>query len=120
MRKGAQRALYQLPTGGGKTVVFSHILASAARRGKRVLVVCHRQEIFEQAKASLALADVEYGKIAPGCSETDAPVQIAMVATLAQLKRLERWAGKFDLIVIDEAHHAVAGCSPHWGRASRG
>ena len=109
----ARRVLYVLPTGGGKRIVFSHILASAASRGKRVLVLCHRQEIFEQAEVSLALADVEYGKIAPGCGETAAPVQIAMVATLAQSKRLERWAGRFDFVVVDETHHAV---SPTWAR----
>ena len=111
--EGVQRVLFVLPTGGGKRIIFTHILAGAARRGKRVLVVCHRQEIFEQAEASVALADVEYGKIAPGCSETDLPVQIAMVATLAQLKRLERWAGKFDLVIVDECHHSVAGS---WAR----
>jgi DNA repair protein RadD len=90
---GARRVCFQLPTGGGKRVVFSYILASAARRGKRVLVLCHRREIFEQAEASVLLADVDYGKIAPDCTETDAPVQIAMVATLAQSKRLERAIG---------------------------
>jgi DNA repair protein RadD len=111
--EGARRVLYVLPTGAGKRIVFSHILASAARRGKRVLVLCHRQEIFEQAEASVATADVAYGKIAPGCVETDAPVQIAMVATLAQSKRLERWAGRFDFVVVDETHHAVAGS---WAR----
>ena len=41
---GASRVLFVLPTGGGKTVIFANIIDSAARRGKRVLVVVHIDE----------------------------------------------------------------------------
>src|SRR5208282_6830422 len=42
----------------------------------------------------------------------DAPVQVASVMTMA--KRLDWYRAKpFDLVVIDEAHHAIA---PTWGR----
>ena len=59
------------------------------------------------------MAGVPYGLIAPGLPETDAPVQLASVATLARPSRLERWRNRFDLIVVDEAHHSVAGS---WAR----
>src|SRR5579871_3677548 len=88
-RNGARRVLFQLPTGGGKTIVFSHILAGAARRGSRVLVLTHRQEIADQVEAALTIADVAYGRIAAGIGESDAMVQVASVATLARPKRLE-------------------------------
>jgi DNA repair protein RadD len=105
----ARRILFQLPTGGGKTIVFSYILAGAAQRGRRVLVLTHRQEIADQVEAPLTMADVAYGKIAAGIAESDETVQLASVATLARAKRLERWRGWADLVVVDEAHHCVAG-----------
>lgn len=43
-----QRQILCLPTGSGKTVVFSHICAAAIERGKRVLILSDRAEIFEQ------------------------------------------------------------------------
>jgi DNA repair protein RadD len=111
---GRRRVAFQLPTGGGKTVIFSYILAGAVKqRGKRVLVLAHRQEILDQIEAAVKLAGAPYGIIAAGHPETDAPVQIARVATLARSRRLKRWRDRFDFIVIDEAHHAVAGS---WAR----
>ncbi len=109
-KAGAKRVLFALPTGGGKTIVFAHILAGAVRRGKCILILAHRQEILHQIKGALEFAGVAYGVIAAGHQETDAPVQIAMVATIA--RRLARWRDRFDFIVVDEAHHAVAGS---WG-----
>jgi superfamily II DNA or RNA helicase len=105
---GAQHVLFQLPTGGGKTICFAYIVANGVARGTWILILVHRVELISQVAAALELAGVVYGVIAPGFAETNAQVQIASVACLAQPRRLARWAGKFDLIVIDEAHHAVA------------
>ena len=102
-----RRVLLVSPTGSGKTIMFSYILAAAARRGKRVLILAHRAEIIEQIEGALKLAGVAYGLIAAGHPEIDAPVQIASVATIA--RRLDRWRDRFDFVVVDEAHHAVAG-----------
>ena len=110
---GRRRVLFQLPTGAGKTICFAYVLASAVRRGSRVLVLAHRVEILEQIEAALKLAGVKYDVIAPGRPETDDPVQIASVAALAHAHRLRRWRDWFDFIVVDECHHAVAGS---WAR----
>ena len=105
-----RRVVHVLPTGGGKTVVFVAIATSATTRGRRTLILVHRQELVRQASEALAAFGVPHGLIAAGKPETEAPVQVASVATLA--RRLHR-AGSFDLIVIDETHHATA---ETWGR----
>src|SRR6266700_7054263 len=52
-RAGRRRLLVHLPTGAGKTVIFSH-LARLARR--QVLVLAHREELLEQAREKLERA----------------------------------------------------------------
>ena len=103
---GASRICYQLPTGGGKTIVFAFVVASAVQRGRRVLILGHRQEITEQISAALTVVDVSHGIIAPGYPPTTWPVQVASVLTIA--RRLNPTDQLFDLIVIDECHHATA------------
>ena len=52
-----QRILYQLPTGGGKTVVFSFLAKHwIEKTNKKVLILCHRIELVNQTIASLMLA----------------------------------------------------------------
>jgi DNA repair protein RadD len=103
---GVSRVCYQLPTGGGKTVVFCYILSAAAAKGSRVLVLTHRNEILEQVDRTLTSFGIRHGVIAAGYPATpSAPIQIASVFTI--IRRLES-IGHFDLIIIDEAHHAAA------------
>jgi superfamily II DNA or RNA helicase len=101
--------LFVLPTGGGKTVVFSHIAEQAASKGNRICVLVHRQELLRQASASLNSMGVRHGLISPRHGmDLSAPVQVASVQTLA--RRLHRLpAGLFQLLVVDEAHHSNAG-----------
>src|ERR1700749_3083269 len=49
-RSGVRRMLVCLPTGAGKTVIFSE-LAQLARR--QVLVLAHREELLAQAQEKL-------------------------------------------------------------------
>lgn len=99
--------LLVLPTGGGKTVVFSYIAASTSARGNRVLILVHRVELLRQTSAKLTEANVYHGLISPKYTPNlHAPVQVASVQTL--LKRLDKIQPP-DLIIIDEAHHATAG-----------
>ena len=110
---GHRAVLFVLPTGGGKTVVFSHIAEQAASRGKRIAVLVHRVELLEQASRALAALGVRHGLIAAGrAMNLAAPVQVASVGTLA--RRLEQLPAElFQLLVIDEAHHSTAG---QWSR----
>ena len=103
----ANRALLVMPTGSGKTVVFSEICRLANDKGKKVLILVHRRELVTQASDKLKKAGVEHGIIAAGFDPSDQPVQVASVQTL--IRRLDSGTFTPDLIIIDEAHHAVAG-----------
>lgn len=105
--EGKRAPLLALPTGGGKTVVFCYVASSAASKGRRVLILVHRAELLRQTSRALERLDVPHGLIAPGCSQTLDAVQVASVQTLA--RRLGKMAWLPDLIVVDEAHHGVAG-----------
>jgi superfamily II DNA or RNA helicase len=105
-RSGVRAPLLVAPTGMGKTVIFSAITQAAAGRGRRVLILVHRRELIRQTGAKLTNAGVTHGIIAAGFEPSDHHVQVASVQTLA--RRLERQHLQPDLIVIDEAHHAIA------------
>lgn len=120
---GAVAPLYVAPTGSGKTTVFAFITDSVLRRRKRVLILVHRRELLAQASQRLVALGVPHGRIAPGLRWSNAGAQVASVHTL--LRRLGRmdtrgWAP--DLIIVDEAHHAIPGSTwgqvlAHWPRA---
>jgi superfamily II DNA or RNA helicase len=103
---GRQAVLAVLPTGGGKTRIFSRIAQAASVKGNRVLVLVHRQELLDQASRSLP---VPHGRIQANRSmDLSHSVQVASVQTLARrLHLLPR--DFFQLLVVDEAHHTTAG-----------
>src|SRR5258706_8032742 len=99
--------LMQGATGSGKTVMFSWLCEQVAKRGKRVVIIVHREELIEQVSRTLTEFQVSHGFIANGRYFQDhRQVYIASVWTLA--KRLPNIAPP-DLVIVDEAHHAVAG-----------
>ena len=106
-RQGHHAALLVMPTGAGKTVVFTEIARSATARGNSVFVLVHRRELVTQASDKLTKAGVKHGIIAAGFKASKHRVQVASVQTLA--RRLLTVPAEPDLIIIDEAHHAVAG-----------
>jgi superfamily II DNA or RNA helicase len=102
-----RRILAQLPTGGGKSVIFGAIASHFVRAGLRVLLMAHREELIVQAYSHLShWCECGIGIIKARYPETPLfPVQVASVQSL--VNRLER-SGHFDLIIIDEAHHTTA------------
>lgn len=108
-QQGRKSVLMVLSTGGGKTCIFSHIAQAAARKGSRVCILVHRQELLDQASRSLQAMDVPHGRIAAGRSmDLSHAVQVASVGTIA--RRLHLLPRDFlQLLVVDEAHHTTAG-----------
>jgi len=111
--RGARRLLVSLPTGTGKTVIFAAMPAFFMMK-KRMRVLAHREELLEQAAAKFAASapDLAVG-IEQGArrAPADARIVLASVPTVGReaSQRLQRLdPDQFYLIVVDEAHHAVA------------
>lgn len=110
--EGRKRTLLVLPTGCGKTIVFSKIIEDRVRMGERVLVLAHRSELLEQASDKLKTA-TGLGTALEKAESTSIGswfrVVVGSVQTLQREKRLSQFPPDyFDTIVIDEAHHAVS------------
>ena len=109
-RAGTRRMVVCLPTGAGKTVIFSE-LARLARRP--VLVLAHRAELVQQARAKIARALQDDAAVAIEQADQVAPASArVVVASIRSLRpdRLERLRATHDfgLVVYDECHHAPA------------
>ena len=109
-RNGTSRVCYQLPTGGGKTVLFVHIATAYAATGRRSLILCHRDEILRQVAKALTEGGISFGIIAAGYPAS--PVEAIQVASVFTVTNRIGDIGDFDIVIIDEAHHAVAST---WG-----
>lgn len=105
--KGILRIVLVLPTGGGKTVLASHIIESAVTNfERRVIFVAHRVELINQTAKQLARFGVTDIGVIRGNDQrvnTDARVQVASIDTL---RRREKPLA--DIIFIDECHRSLA------------
>lgn len=104
---GGRSTLLVMATGTGKTTVFGALAGSW--RG-RVLVLAHRRELITQAADRLAAMTGEYVEIeqANERASTRARIVVASKDSLhpTRLQRFSR--DHFGLVIVDEAHHAVA------------
>ena len=110
--KGINKQLVVLPTGSGKTVIFSH-LPQFKQNSLPMLVLAHRSELLYQAKEKISWSNPELDiqieqadNVAGYCD-----VVVASVPTLgrAESERILKYPKDyFKSIVIDEAHHAAA------------
>lgn len=113
-RDGTRRPLISLPTGTGKTIVLAHITAGAVAKGRRVLILAHRDELLTQAADKLCRVApdlaMSVGRVKGGENDVYSQVVVASVQTLARQRRLDAYleAGGADVVIVDEAHHAAA------------
>ena len=106
-----QSVMVQMPTGTGKTVLLSEVVKSEERRMKNpcVWIVVHRRELVEQIRETLDTM------LSSPSSTSD--VTTSLLSDNSRIKVMSiQWLSKHyqemeespSLIVIDEAHHAVA------------
>lgn len=102
-----RKQLCVLPTGGGKTIIFSHLARQIAP--KKTLILAHRDELIQQAcdklhSATGIRAEVEK---AEQKASLDAPVVVASIQSMT--RRLDKYPrDHFGLVVADEAHRAMS------------
>lgn len=107
LEEGYEKAMVVMATGLGKTYLAGFL----ARRFERVLFLAHREEILHQAKASFAriLPDRSFGLYNGVSKDGDSDCVFASIYTLGIKKHRESFpVDAFDLIVVDEFHHAAA------------
>lgn len=108
--------MLQMPTGTGKTFLFTSIIKDlityykATRTTLNILVVAHRTELLDQISASLHKYDIPHGFI-QGNREQHLwqRVQVASIfSILTSRNEINVRRKNFDYIIIDEAHHSLA------------
>ena len=108
--------MLQMPTGTGKTYLFTSIINDLLAAYKEVhhdihiLVVAHRMELLEQISATLSRFGIAHGFI-QGTREQHLwkRVQVASIMSLLTEKNYyNTLRQKFDYIIVDEAHHSLA------------
>ena len=111
------RVMMQLPTGGGKTVVASHMLTNWLSDGRKAVWLTHRKELAHQTgrviTKTVGVPTLTDSKWIVGSPAPVMPngVMILMAQTVSRrVADHNIWSGydSNDLMVIDEAHHATA------------
>ena len=110
--------LYQMPTGTGKTRLFTSIIRDISIWGLRhninyrILIIAHRSELIEQSSRSLDKYRIKHGVLAGTMKDKRDLTQAIQVASIQTITHPANQCLiddlKFDFIIIDEAHHAVA------------
>lgn len=109
---GIHRTLLVLPTGTGKTIVFSKIIEECVKNGERVLILAHRGELLEQAADKLSKSTgliCATEKAEESCIGSWFRVVVGSIQTMMREKRLNQFTRDyFDTIIVDEAHHCIS------------
>ena len=96
--KEHRSVMVQMPTGTGKT----HLMAAVIKKGMKsaaaqILVVAHRRELLEQIRRTIVSFDIDLEKDG---------VMVESIQKLSRGEKLRKFTPS--LVIIDEAHHALA------------
>ena len=113
--------LVQMPTGTGKTILLAALIYELARKngkwemvrsaqsGKGVLIVAHRRELIEQIKLEVRgkLGDSK-NKDYINTEEESGEMMVSVESIQTLSRHLDEVEMEPSLVIIDEAHHALA------------
>ncbi len=108
--KGEERALLISATGTGKT--YASAFAAREINPRRILFLVHREQIARHAIRSYENVfgeDKKFGMLSNKAKDYEADYLFSTMQTMTKLETLHRFdKNRFDLIIIDEVHHAGA------------
>ncbi len=109
--KGLKRVILCLPTGGGKTVVFSAMTAKsiAKKVDPKILILTDRLELLQQAGGTLSKFGIDFEPIRAKRGKNDfisehSRVYVGMVESVCKRLKDYPWLKKMDWVIIDECH----------------
>jgi DNA repair protein RadD len=106
LASGHRRPMLQMPTGAGKTLTSTHIVAGALDKGKRVAFCVPRKTLVDQTVGEFEREGISaIGVMQAAHLRTDGrqPIQICSAQTLARRERPD-----VNLVIVDEAHEMHA------------
>ncbi len=110
VNEGERKALLISATGTGKT--YASAFGTREIGFKRMLFVVHREQIAKQALASYRNvfgSHPRYGLLSGNRKDFDAEILFSTMQTMSKEEYLQQFSpDAFDIIVIDEVHHAAA------------
>lgn len=110
LSSGLRHVICQSPTGSGKTVMFSHVAASAAKKGNKILIITDRIELLSQTGGMVEQFNLNpyYIKAGAKIIDKEKSVYIAMSQTLRNRVKLDDWIdfiiNEINVVIIDECH----------------
>ena len=106
LNKNINRQMVVLPTGAGKTVIFSELIK---RKNLKTLVIAHRIELIDQAREKLRVIapEIESGIFCGDQKYCESQVTIASIQSASNALELLK-SQDYQLLIIDEAHHSAA------------
>jgi len=105
-RAGNRKVLLGLPTGGGKTCIATFMISEAAKKGLRCVFTCHRRELVDQTAKMFHENNIDFGIVAAGSKTI--PGKLVQIALIQTLTRRLHTIPQPNLLIIDEAHHAIS------------
>jgi ATP-dependent helicase IRC3 len=114
--RGLSRVIVVMPTGTGKTTLFSQVVGDLGREGKTSLILAHRSELLTQAADRIRLQNKTLRVGIEGGDLRCLGREHVVVAGVQSIGRAETNRLEFfhpGLLIIDEAHHAPADSYQH-------
>lgn len=109
---GNRKTLLVLPTGMGKTVCFAGIAKQCVLNNLKVLVIAHREELIQQARAKISdITGIDAGieRASDSAAGGNYPIIVGSMQTLQRIGRLGKYPRNFfGAVIVDEAHHVMS------------
>lgn len=107
--KGTMRPAVVLPTGAGKTVIFSHLAKQWDQSKGRIVILVHRDELVNQtvSKLTMIAPKLRVGIVKAERNDVLSDVIVCSIQTVSKSQRLAQ-IKTVGLVIVDECHHAAA------------